>query len=124
MMKIDNDLPNPIASQVFGDVANERFTKDGYCGLGPVLGEWPESSAVTGGKYHCTHQAYFIEALHKKSVLSGLVANFAENNNRSQAVSLQEALEASRMTRSKVPGATLRKREFRLSETATLMVGF
>ena len=31
---------------------------------------------------------------------------------------------ASRMTRSNVPGATLRKRLFRLSETAMLMVGF
>ena len=34
-----------------------------------------------------------------------------------------EALEASRMTRSKVPGATLRKRVLRLRDTATLMVG-
>jgi len=38
---------------------------------------------------------------------------------------IYEALdEASRMTRSNVPGATLRKRVLRLSETATLMVGF
>ena len=36
----------------------------------------------------------------------------------------QEAFEASRITRSNVPGATLRNRVLRLSETATLIVGF
>ncbi len=35
-----------------------------------------------------------------------------------------DAFDASRIMRSNVPGATLRNRVFRLSETAMLMVGF
>src|SRR2546426_140623 len=38
-------------------------------------------------------------------------------------VSAYDALAASRITRSKVPGATFRKRLLRLRETAMLMVG-
>lgn len=48
----------------------------------------------------------------------------ALTNNVMNLNNYQEAFEASRMTRSKVPGAALRKRPLRLRETAMLMVGF
>ncbi len=95
MMQVNDDLVDAVAGEIFGDITDERFTENRYRGFSAVFGEWPEPCAVTGGK-----------------------------NDRAHQPSDQEALEASRMTRSNVPGATLRNRVLRLRETATLIVGF
>ena len=94
MMQVHHDLIDAVAGEIFGDVTDEWFSEDRYRGFGAVFSEWPKACAVAGRKNDRAHQPD------------------------------QEALEASRMTRSKVPGATLRKRVLRLRETATLMVGF
>ena len=96
MMQVHDDLIDAVAGEIFGDVTDERFSEDWYRGFGSVFSEWPKACAVAGRKNDRAHQPTDQEA----------------------------ALEASRMTRSNVPGATLRKRVLRLSETATLIVGF
>src|SRR6476661_218786 len=110
MMKIDDDVVDPKPGQVLCDVTNKRLTKNWNGGFGAVFCQGPESCAVTGGKNHCTHNQNYRTCTTYRTYTT---KNF-----------LQEALDASRITRSNVPGATLRKRVLRLSETATLMVGF
>ncbi len=100
-MQVHDDLVETVSGDVLRDVTDERFAKNRNCGFGAIFGERPETCAVTGGKNYRAHRRLFYNTALIKKLST-----------------------ASRMTRSNVPGATLRKRVLRLSETATLMVGF
>src|SRR5687767_2175231 len=94
VMEVYNYVVKTVSGDVLRDITDEWFTKNRNSGFGAIFGKRPEACAVTGGKNYRAHRGSY------------------------------EALDASRITRSNVPGETLRKRVLRLSDTATLMVGF
>lgn len=57
-MQVHHDLIDPIAGEIFGDIANEWFSQNWYRGFSAVFSEWPEARTVTGRKNDCAHQPY------------------------------------------------------------------
>src|SRR5262249_40432330 len=58
MMQVHDNLIDTVAGQVFGDISNERFSENWYCGLGAVFSEWPKACAVAGRKNDRAHRWY------------------------------------------------------------------
>src|SRR6185437_10082669 len=55
MMQVHNNLIDTVAGEIFGDVADERLSKNRYRGFSAVFSEWPKACAVTGRKNDRAH---------------------------------------------------------------------
>ena len=56
VVQVDDDVVEPVAGQVLGDVADERPPPERDCGLGAVNRQRPQPRPVARGKNHRTHR--------------------------------------------------------------------
>jgi hypothetical protein len=55
VVQIDDDLAAAVAAEVFGDVADQRFSEERDGGFRAVNGQRPQPRPVTGSKNHGSH---------------------------------------------------------------------